>query len=325
VSPPRFRINLIVRVRSDAEPRASLAAPVREPSLYGRTGVPGLEAENILTSRKPHSSQTPTNFRWRFLSLATAAYTDKAANFTGDNVKAIADIGNLQNIDLKVSPPALIRSRWRVTDPETLPLCVASRLEKRHPHWLDPPPLPAFSSPQFAKGGVDLAGQTCDITVARDSSGASGVEIKSNVDKVGDVTVSLVQEGHKTLNNEDEAAAANAVRISADIPLSDVNADLTGSVDYDLVGKDANIRIGYHKDDITVRLRTNVDSDKKAKTTINLDYSGIEGIGVGVEVKDDKTGALTVTKDDFKLKVPVKDNKPNAEEASITYNWGIDM
>merc|ERR1711935_1055337 len=182
------------------------------------------------------------------------AYTDKAANFTGDNVKAIADIGNLQNIDLK-----------------------------------------------FAKGGVDLAGQTCDITVARDSSGASGVEIKSNVDKVGDVTVSLVQEGHKTLNNEDEDAGANAVRISADIPLSDVN------------------------DDITVRLRTNVDSDKKAKTTINLDYSGIEGIGVGVEVKDDKTGALTVTKDDFKLKVPVKDNKPNAEEASITYNWGIDM
>lgn len=206
------------------------------------------------------------------------AYTDKAANFTGDNVKAIADIGQLQNIDLK-----------------------------------------------FAKGGVDLAGQTCDITVARDSSGASGVEIKSNVDKVGDVTVSLVQEGHKTLNNEDEDAGANAVRISADIPLSDVNADLTGSVDYDLVGKDANIRIGYHKDDITVRLRTNVDSDKKAKTTINLDYSGIEGIGVGVEVKDDKTGALTVTKDDFKLKVPVKDNKPNAEEASITYNWGIDM
>lgn len=205
------------------------------------------------------------------------AYTDKAANFTGDNVKAIADIGQLQNIDLK-----------------------------------------------FAKGGVDLAGQTCDITVARDSSGKSGVEIKSNVDKVGDVTVSLVQEGHKTLNNEDEDAGANAVRISADIPLSDVNADLTGSVDYDLVGKDANIRIGYHKDDITVRLRTNVDSDKKAKTTINLDYS-IEGIGVGVEVKDDKTGALTVTKDDFKLKVPVKDNKPNAEEASITYNWGIDM
>merc|ERR1711935_1173016 len=94
----------------------------------------------------------------------TPAYTDKAANFTGDNVKAIADIGQLQNIDLK-----------------------------------------------FAKGGVDLAGQTCDITVARDSSGASGVEIKSNVDS-----------------------------ISADIPLSDVNADLTGSVDYDLVGKDAN-------------------------------------------------------------------------------------
>merc|ERR1711934_1223865 len=145
------------------------------------------------------------------------AYENKAANFTGDDVKAIADIGQLQNIDLK-----------------------------------------------FAKGGVDLAGQTCDITVA------------------------LVQEGHKTLNNEDEDAGANAVRISADIPLSDVNADLTGSVDYDLVGKDANIRIGYHKDDITVRLRTNVDSDKKAKTTINLDYSGIEGIGVGVEVKDDK-------------------------------------
>ena len=191
-----------------------------------------------------------------------------------------------------------------------------------------------FTSPQFSKGGVELAGQTCDVTVARDHSGGddhknpTGVQIKSNVDKVGDVTITAIQAGHKTLNDEDERSKNNAVRIAADIPLSDVNADLTGSVDYDLVSKNANVRIGYHKDDITVKLRTLIkeDGDKRtAASTINLDYSGLEGIGVGVEVKDDKTGHLQITKDDFKLKVPIEENSVKTNNASITYNWAIDM
>merc|ERR1712230_174131 len=167
---------------------------------------------------------------------------------------------------------------------------------------------------QFSKGGVELAGQTCDVTVARDHSdddhkNPTGVQIKSNVDN--------------------ERSQNNAVRIAADIPLSDVNADLTGSVDYDLVSKNANVRIGYHKDDITVKLRTLIKQDggdkRTAESTINLDYSGLEGIGVGVEVKDNKEGHLQVTKDDFKLKVPIKDNKVETNDASITYNWAIDM
>ena len=64
---------------------------------------------------------------------------------------------------------------------------------------------------------------------------------------------------------------------------------------------------------------------RNAKSTINLDYSGLEGIGVGVEVKDDKKGHLQITKDDFKLKVPIEDNKVKTNNASITYNWSIDM
>ena len=46
---------------------------------------------------------------------------------------------------------------------------------------------------------------------------------------------------------------------------------------------------------------------------------------MGVEVKDDKKGHLQITKDDFKLKVPIEDNKVNTGNASITYNWAIDM
>lgn len=212
---------------------------------------------------------------------------EKKLNFQGDAISNVADIGNLKNIDV-----------------------------------------------QFSKGGVELAGQTCDVTVARDHSdddhkNPTGVQIKSNVDKVGDVTITAIQAGHKTLNDEDERSQNNAVRIAADIPLSDVNADLTGSVDYDLVSKNANVRIGYHKDDITVKLRTLIKQDggdkRTAESTINLDYSGLEGIGVGVEVKDNKEGHLQVTKDDFKLKVPIEENSVKTNNASITYNWAIDM
>lgn len=212
---------------------------------------------------------------------------EKKLNFQGDAISNVGDIGKLSEIDV-----------------------------------------------QFSKSGVELAGQSCDVTVARDHKGEgdnaapSGVRIKSNVDKVGDVTITAIQAGHKTLNDEDARAEKNAIRIAADIPLSDVNADLTGSVDYDLVSKNANVRIGYHKDDITVKLRTLIkeDGDKRtAASTINLDYSGLEGIGVGVEVKDDKTGHLQITKDDFKLKVPIEENKVKTNDASITYNWAIDM
>ena len=57
-----------------------------------------------------------------------------------------------------------------------------------------------FTSPQFSKGGVELAGQNCDVTVARDHSegdnaNPSGVQIKTNVDKVGDVIITAIQKG----------------------------------------------------------------------------------------------------------------------------------
>ena len=215
--------------------------------------------------------------------------------------------------------------------PETLPLCVASR----KPKLTGPTPPPCVYLSAVLQGRrrarwPDLR-RYCRPRPQRceDHKNPTGVQIKSNVDKVGDVTITAIQAGHKTLNDEDERSQNNAVRIAADIPLSDVNADLTGSVDYDLVSKNANVRIGYHKDDITVKLRTLIKQDggdkRTAESTINLDYSGLEGIGVGVEVKDNKEGHLQVTKDDFKLKVPIKDNKVETNDASITYNWAIDM
>jgi hypothetical protein len=44
---------------------------------------------------------------------------------------------------------------------------------------------------------------------------------------------------------------------------ADINKDLSASVDYDVNGKGANIRAGYKNGDVTLALRTAVDTQSK--------------------------------------------------------------
>ena len=69
--------------------------------------------------------------------------------------------------------------------------------------------------------------------------------------EVGDVTLTLAKKGHKAFSGkskdgEAQASENDACRIDVALPLSDVNADLTGSVNYDLNTQDANLSLGYN-------------------------------------------------------------------------------
>ena len=156
--------------------------------------------------------------------------------------------------------------------------------------------------------------------------GSRALTATTNVDKVGDVTVTLAQQGHKGANPDDGGLSADMCRVAVDLPVSDINKDLSASVDYDINGKGANVRAGYKNGDIAVSLRTAVDTDsKKMAHTVNASYSGIEGVGIGLEVNDSGSGKLNVTKDKYELEVPVSKSGVNKDDIKLTMKWSMAM
>lgn len=180
---------------------------------------------------------------------------------------------------------------------------------------------------QIAKS-TTIAGQDVDLTLSKEKFGRGGstaVTAKTNVDKVGDVTVTLGQRGNKSAFDGDGALANDIARVHVNLPVSDINKDLTASVDYDLNNKDANVRVGYSSGDIAVRLKTAIDSNQKLSHTVNADYSGIEGVGIALEVDDSGSGKVNITKDKYELEVPVSKNGVNKDDIKLTYSWSMNM
>merc|ERR1711981_1087884 len=150
-----------------------------------------------------------------------------------------------------------------------------------------------------------LAGQDCDVTLGMHnvkSRQAGSLRISTNHDTVGDVTATLAQAGAKV---DDDAETADRASVKLNLPLKDMinNDDVTASVEYDVPSQNATVNLGYTSGDINVGL----------KATVN--YSGIEGVGVAVEVDQDVAGKLSVTKDRYELRVPFsKDGGVNADD-----------
>merc|ERR1711981_254586 len=125
---------------------------------------------------------------------------------------------------------------------------------------------------------------------------AGSLRISTNHDTVGDVTVTLAQDGAKV---DDDAETADRASVKLNLPLKDMinNDDVTASVEYDVPSHNA---------------------------TVN--YSGIEGVGVAVEVDQDVAGKLSVTKDRYELRVPFsKDGGVNADDVQLRMTWSQDL
>jgi len=175
---------------------------------------------------------------------------------------------------------------------------------------------------------TEILGQKTDLNLSMEKFGRGGsraLTATTNVDKVGDVTVTLAQKGHKgSCPDDGQSISTDMARVAVNLPVSDINKDLTASVDYDINGKGANIRAGYKNGDIAVSLRTAVDTDSKAMShTVNASYSGIEGVGIGLEVNDSGSGKLNVTKDKYELEVPVSSSGVNKDDIKLTMKWSM--
>merc|ERR1712224_1136710 len=140
-----------------------------------------------------------------------------------------------------------------------------------------------------------LAGQDCDVTLGMHnvkSRQAGSLRISTNHDTLGDVTVTLAQAGAKV-----DSDAETADR--------------------------ASVNLGFTSGDVNVGLKSNVNvNTQKATHKATVNYSGIEGVGVAVEVDQDVAGKLSVTKDRYELRVPFsKDGGVNADDVQLRMTW----
>jgi hypothetical protein len=180
----------------------------------------------------------------------------------------------------------------------------------------------------IAKGGVDVHGQSVDLTLdmqrVGSASAANRLTVKTNVEQVGDVTATLSKAGFKT---NDKASSADEAKINVNLNkfASEANADLTANVDYDIPSKNASVNIGYKNGDVSVKLKSSRSGAGDLSHKVNLGYT-IEGIDAGLEINDKLSGKVTVSKDGFTLEVPVsKDGGVNHKEAKLEKSWSMDL
>jgi len=174
-----------------------------------------------------------------------------------------------------------------------------------------------------------LAGQDCDVTLGMHnvkSRQAGSLRISTNHDTLGDVTVTLAQAGAKV---DSDAETADRASVKLNLPLKDMinNDDVTASVEYDVPSQNATVNLGYTSGDVNVGLKSNVNvNTQKATHKATVNYSGIEGVGVAVEVDQDVAGKLSVTKDRYELRVPFsKDGGVNADDVQLRMTWSQDL
>jgi hypothetical protein len=174
-----------------------------------------------------------------------------------------------------------------------------------------------------------LAGQDCECEMSMQNikSGQAGsLRISTNHEKLGDVSVTLAQKGSKV---DGDTQGADRASVKLNLPMKDMisNDDVTASVEYDVPSQVATVNLGYTSGDVNVGLKSNVNLDNQSashKATVN--YSGIEGVGVSVEVDQDVAGKLSVTKDKYELRVPFsKDGGVNPDDVQLRMKWSQDL
>jgi autotransporter translocation and assembly factor TamB len=176
---------------------------------------------------------------------------------------------------------------------------------------------------------VDVVGQNCDLQLDLQNVGKGGknrLTIKTNVEQVGDVSVTLSQAGYTDRSKNDKVAKANEAKVNVNLNkfASEANADLTASVDYEIASQDAAVNVGYKNGDVSVKLKSARSGAGDLSHKVNLNYA-IEGVDAGLEINDKLSGKITVSKDGFTLEVPVSKDGVDHKNAKLEKSWSMEL
>jgi hypothetical protein len=156
---------------------------------------------------------------------------------------------------------------------------------------------------------------------------AARVAITTNVDKIGDVTLNLVQKGNKNHNGDGSATNANVASVAFALPLKEVidNDNLSANVSYDLLSNDARVRAYYQQGDVGVKLQTTYNTkSNSANTHAVLTYS-TDDIKASISADPDMSGEIRVSKDRYSVRAPYDKSGVNTDNIQLRVDWSQDL
>ena len=143
-------------------------------------------------------------------------------------------------------------------------------------------------------------------------------------EKIGDITVSMAKAGNTHVNCDGSAIGQDQVSVKVNLPMNDLtgNDDVSASLEYEARGQNATARLGYNANKLNLRLRSDVNVNSSTMShKINANYTGVEGINIGLQLDDKAKGHVSVKKDKYEVRVPVTKSGVNANDAQLRMTW----
>ena len=108
----------------------------------------------------------------------------------------------------------------------------------------------------------------------------------TNVDKIGDVTLNLVQRGnHEPLEESGQAVNSGVCSVAFALPLKEVidNDSISADVSYDVLSNDAKVRAYYNNGDVNVKLQSvyNTKSNSAEEGGVGVHHGRHQGVRFG--------------------------------------------
>ena len=157
---------------------------------------------------------------------------------------------------------------------------------------------------------------------------AARVAVTTDVDKLGDVTFSLVQKGNTNHLRDNKATGADVASIAFALPLKDVidNDDVTADVTYDVLSNDAKVRAYYNNGDMNLKLQTIYNTKSNDATSMAVATYTTDDIKISASADKDMNGEIRVSKDRYSLRCPYsKDGGIDQDNAQIRVDWSQDL
>lgn len=156
---------------------------------------------------------------------------------------------------------------------------------------------------------------------------AARVAVTTNVDKLGDVTLNLVQRGNTNHLRDNQAVNSNVCSVAFALPLKEVidNDSISADVSYDVLSNDAKVRAYYNNGDVNVKLQSVYNTKSNSANSMAVLTYTTDDIKASVSADPDMTGELRVSKDRYSVRCPYNKSGVNTDDIQLRVDWSQDL
>jgi hypothetical protein len=156
---------------------------------------------------------------------------------------------------------------------------------------------------------------------------AARVAVTTNVDKLGDVTLNLVQRGNTNHLRDNQAVNSNVCSVAFALPLKEVidNDSISADVSYDVLSNDAKVRAYYNNGDVNVKLQSVYNTKSNSANSMAVLTYTTDDIKASVSADPDMNGELRVSKDRYSVRCPYNKSGVNTDDIQLRVDWSQDL